>query len=217
MSWNEPITDRQVDLVKKLYLEIDPDLGAERARMWLTTPRSRRDASMHIDLLIEESKKARTARAEAKRLADLAERAAAAAAPETVKATAAVPVAAPARPPLVFPEEGYYAVFYEHTLRFYRVKAGKGYYTGRKFLDRFKSDELRAIGYAERLAVLDLINANPAEAQMRFAVELTRCFCCGRMLTDEISRLRGIGPDCFGRRQDRDEIGMAAISDLGSL
>jgi hypothetical protein len=214
MSWNEPVTERQDALIRKLYLEIDPDLGTERARVWLAEPRSRRDASLHIDTLIEASKRARTARAEEKRLADLAARAAAPVTPEPVAATASVPVTAPVRPALVFPEDGYYAVFYEHTLRFYRVKHGKGYYKGRSFLDRFKSDELRAISYAERAVVLDLINANPDEAGMRFAVELTRCRCCGRMLTDEISRLRGEGPDCWGRKAGRDEIGRAALSDL---
>lgn len=208
MSWNDPITEAQAALVKKLYLEIDPMLGAERARVWLAEPRNRHDTSVHIDILIGESK------AKRRHDADIARRAVA---PETVKTAAAVPVTAPARPPLVFPEPGYYAVFYDHTLRFYRVKEGKGYYTGRKFLDRFKSDELRAINYAERVAVLDLINANPLEAQMRFSVELTRCHLCGRMLTDEISRLRGIGPDCAGRRQDRDEIGMHSLSDLGRV
>lgn len=210
MSWDEAISDRQIELVKKLYLELDPTLGAERARVWLAEPRNRRDASAHIDILLGETK------AKRRHDADIARRAVAPA-PETVKAAAAVPVAAPARPPLVFPEPGYYAVFFDHTLRFYRVKAGKGYYAGRKFLDRFKSDELRAINYGERLAVLDLINANPLEAQMRFSVELTRCHICGRMLTDEISRLRGIGPDCAGRRHDRDEIGMHSLSDLESV
>lgn len=216
MSWNEPISERQIALVTKLYLEIDPGMGAERTRIWLVTPRSRHDASLHIDTLIEQSKKARTARAEAKRLADLAARMAAPIAAEPVIATAAVPAVRPVRPPLVFPEAGYYCVPFEHALRFYRVKAGKGYYAGRFFLDRFKSDELRAISYAERAQVLDLINANPDEAAMRFAVELTRCHCCGRMLTDEVSRLRGVGPDCYGRRQDRDEIGMHSLSDLGA-
>lgn len=211
MSWNDPITEAQAALVKKLYLEIDPMLGAERARVWLAEPRNRHDASVHIDILIGESK------AKRRHDADIARRAVAAPAPETVKATAAVPVAAPTRPPLVFPEDGYYAVFFDHTLRFYRVKHGRGYYKDRQFLDRFKSDELRAIGYAERVQVLDLINADPDEAGMRFAVELTRCRSCGKMLTDETSRLRGRGPDCFGRRQDRDEIGMHSLSDLGSV
>lgn len=200
MSWGDPISDRQADLVKKLYLEIDPEMGAERARVYLAENPTRRDASAKIDLLIGESKKTKAARA-----------AAAPVAPAPVATAAAVPAA---RPALVFPEDGYYCVEYNDALRFYRVKHGKGYFKDRQFLDRFKSDELMRITMTEMRAVLDLINADTAAAQMRFAVELTRCFCCGRMLTDEISRLRGIGPDCFGRRQDRDDIGMKALEPL---
>lgn len=188
MSWTDPVSEAQSVTITKLYTEIDPTHGAERARDYLATRPTRRDASNRIDSLIIEAR--------AKR------------------ARAAEPAPVPAkRPELVYPEPGYYAVYFERSLRFYRVKEGKGYYAGRFFLDRFKSDELMAISYAERREVLDLINANPAEAQMRFAKELTRCFCCGRMLTDEISRLRGIGPDCFGRRQDRDALGMTALTD----
>jgi len=196
MSWGDPISDRQVELVKKLYSEIDPDLGPARASVFLAEDPTRRQASAKIDLLIEEAKKAKVA-------------------PAPVAAAVAVPAARGERAPLVFPEPGYYAVEYQNALRFYRVKEGKGYYTGRKFLDRFKSDELRSISMAERMAVLDLINEDPAKAGMRFAVELTRCHICGRMLTDEISRLRGIGPDCFGRRAaTHDEIGMHALGSL---
>ena len=216
MSWNEPATERQEALIKKLYLEIDPEHGEARARALLGSKPTRREASNRIDTLIAESKRVRTERAEAKRLADLAARAAVPVSPAPVAATAAVPAPAVARPPLVFPEDGYYAVFFDHTLRFYRVKHGKGYYKDRQFLDRFKSDELRNITYPERVTVLDLINENPDEAGMRFAIELTRCRCCGKMLTDETSRLRGYGPDCWGRRQDRDEIGMHALTDLGA-
>jgi len=199
MSWGDPISDRQIELVKKLYIEIDPDMGAARASVYLAENPTRRDASAKIDLLISESKKARALRE------------AAAIAPAPVAAVAAAPAA---RPALVFPEPGYYCVEYNDALRFYRVKEGKGYYTGRRFLDRFKSDELMRINPIERNCVLDLINADPTTAQMRFAVELTRCFCCGRMLTDELSRLRGIGPDCYGRRAGRDEIGMKALETL---
>lgn len=198
MSWGDPISDRQIELVTKLYIEIDPELGAARARTYVAEKPTRRDASAKIDLLIEESKKARAARA-------------AAVAAEPVATAAGVPAA---RPKLVFPEDGYYCVEYSGALRFYRVKHGKGYFKTTQYLDRFKSDELMTIRYPEKVEVLDLINADPAKAQMRFAVELTRCFCCGRMLTDEVSRLRGIGPDCFGRRAGRDEIGMKALEPL---
>ena len=204
----DPISPAQRALISKLYGEIDPDFGARRAETFFGTFPNRGEASAKIDTLIAESRKARAARDAAKR-AELIERHMPIAA--TPVAPAPAPYVAPARaerPQLVFPEAGYYAVHYQGVLRFYRVKvATKGYYAGRSFLDRFKSDELRQISYAEKVAALDAINADPAEAGMRFAVELTRCMCCGRMLTDEVSRLRGVGPDCFGRRNGRDEIG----------
>ena len=198
MSWGDPISDRQADLVKKLYLEIDPEMGAERARVYLAENPTRRDASAKIDLLIGESKKTKAARA-----------AAAPVVPAPVAATAAVPAA---RPALVFPDPGYYCVEYNDALRFYRVKEGKGYYAGRFFIDRFKSDELRNITMAEKIAVLSSINADPAVAAMRFAIEKTRCFSCGRMLTDEVSRLRGQGADCYNRGHGtKDDIGFTAL------
>ena len=202
MSWGEPVSDRQADLIRKLYSEIDPEFGAARAARYLAGTPTRRDASAHIDTLIDQAKKAKAARAAAPE-------------PETVASAAAVP--APARverPPLMFPEPGYYCVEFEHALRFYRVKEGKGFYADRRFLDRFKSDELRSIRYPEKIAVLDAINADPTTAAMRFAVELTRCYSCGRMLTDEISRLRGQGPDCFGLHPAKDDIGMRALGSV---
>lgn len=200
MSWGDPISDRQVELVKKLYNEIDPEMGDERARVYLAENPTRRDASAKIDLLIGESKKVRAARE------------AAALAPAPVAATAGVLAA---RPELVFPEDGYYCVEYDDALRFYRVKHGKGYFKERQFLDRFKSDELMRIYRAEMVAVLDLINADPDKAGMRFAVELTRCRCCGRMLTDEESRLRGEGPDCWARKaKTHDEVGIHALGSV---
>jgi len=36
-------------------------------------------------------------------------------------------------------------------------------------------------------------------ARERFGREIGRCGCCGRQLTDETSRARGIGPDCWAR------------------
>jgi len=204
MSWGDPISDRQIELVKKLYIEIDPDLGAARASVYLAENPTRRDASAKIDLLISESKKARAARA-----------AAAPITPAPVAATAAVPVARVERPALVYPEPGYYAVEYDHDIRFYRVKEGKGYYTGRFYLDRFKSDALMSIRYPERVEVLRLINENPSKARTRFALELTRCFSCGRMLTDGESRLRGQGPDCYGRKHvTHDNAGLEALHDF---
>lgn len=188
----KPMTDKQRALIAKLNDEAGTP---EAAVAFFATEPTLRDASNRIGALLDAAR-ARKASAPvpAALVADVAPR----------------PVAAR----LEYPEAGYYAVSYENVLRFYRVKEGKGFYAGRRFIDRFKSDELRNITPAERRNVLAEILLDPDKAGMRFAMELTRCRCCGRMLTDEISRLRGVGPDCWGRRQGRDEIGMEVLVDL---
>lgn len=98
------------------------------------------------------------------------------------------------------PEPGYYAVPYQGVLRFYAVKAGKGKWEGRTFINRFKSDELGRVFRAEQAEVVAAILADPADARNTFAVETTHCYVCGRRLTDAESRRLGIGPDCRGRR-----------------
>lgn len=40
------------------------------------------------------------------------------------------------------------------------------------------------------------VDANPDEATARFAALTTRCGFCGKKLTDERSKVIGVGPDC---------------------
>ena len=94
------------------------------------------------------------------------------------------------------PEPGYYAVEYGDVLRFYRVVEGKGRWEGRRFLNRFRSDLQDRVFFAEQKAVFAAILAEPEGARKRFAEELTRCWMCGRMLTDAESRRLGVGPEC---------------------
>jgi hypothetical protein len=105
---------------------------------------------------------------------------------------------APAATPTVdiMPDTGYYAVEWNGDLKFYVVREGKGGWTGRKFLNRYRSDELDRPGVRERTDVIALIMADVAAARETFARETTRCYRCGRRLTDAESRARGIGPDC---------------------
>ena len=103
-------------------------------------------------------------------------------------------------PAVDMPDAGCYAVKYDGTLRFYRVVEGKGRWEGRRFINRFKSDELGRVSRLESGVVADAVNADPMGAAMLFARELTRCYVCARMLTDETSRALGIGPDCRGAR-----------------
>lgn len=91
---------------------------------------------------------------------------------------------------------GYYAVVYSGVLRFYVVRAGKGKWEGRKFLNRYASDNELRISRTEQDAVFASIAADTAGAIATFANELTRCARCARMLTDETSRERHYGPEC---------------------
>lgn len=46
------------------------------------------------------------------------------------------------------------------------------------------------------VAVNEAVNADPDGAAGRFAALVTRCYCCGRELTDPASKTYGIGPEC---------------------
>lgn len=93
-------------------------------------------------------------------------------------------------------EPGYYAVEYAGVLRFYKVKEGKGKWTGRTFINRYKSDYLDRTSRAEQAAARVAIAADPHAAAVRFAAEIGACYACGRQLTDAESRRLGIGPEC---------------------
>lgn len=49
------------------------------------------------------------------------------------------------------------------------------------------------------VAVARVIRTDARAAMTRYGVELQHCGRCGRHLTDDESRARGIGPDCWGR------------------
>lgn len=96
-------------------------------------------------------------------------------------------------------------------VRFYIVRDGKDKtekggkdWTGAKFVDRFKSDDIFPVKYrsAEYFRVLQEIAANPLEAAQRFGDEWEVCSQCGRGLTRRLSRKLRIGPVCLGRRPD---------------
>ena len=94
------------------------------------------------------------------------------------------------------PDPGYYALGYLGVLRFYRVVEGSGKWEGRVFINRFRSDDETRVGAAERAHAFRIIGEDPDAARALFVSETVRCFRCGRLLTDEISRERGMGPDC---------------------
>lgn len=99
--------------------------------------------------------------------------------------------------------EGHYAVMVDGELRFYRIYTSpSGEYTGQAVIRRYSSDGLLPLYPAEARTVLTLIQADEATAAYRFADAFTRCFVCGKLLTDAVSRLLSVGPDCRGFTAD---------------
>jgi hypothetical protein len=100
--------------------------------------------------------------------------------------------------------DGYYALTDdEDTVKFYRVSTGRkgGPYAGVRFVKAQASDEFHPIrNQASRIAILDGIRAMGAQDSMGlYGRTIGRCGRCRRTLTDDLSRSRGIGPDCWGK------------------
>jgi hypothetical protein len=98
---------------------------------------------------------------------------------------------------------GRYAVVdpMDDVLKFYHVdKPTEGKWAGYTFLNVRASDERYPIKNTEhKKSIMTEISKNPAEASMRYGRELGKCGICGRTLTDEQSRARGIGPICAAK------------------
>lgn len=99
---------------------------------------------------------------------------------------------------------GYFALLVQDggvdKVKFYRVRTGskKGKWANHVFVDAQASDDYYPVRAQDALtAVLEGILADPAAAGLLYATELGRCCRCARTLTDETSRARGIGPECF--------------------
>lgn len=83
-------------------------------------------------------------------------------------------------------------------LAFFRVsRPTEGQWAGMTFLTVQASDTEYPIRSADaRRAILTRIAEDPAAASLRYGREIGACGICGRTLTDEDSRARGIGPVC---------------------
>lgn len=113
------------------------------------------------------------------------------------------------RPALTLPSpssdvpEGRYAVRNaEGVVKFYRVdRPTEGRWAGYVFVKVQASDDLYPVrNRQQREAVLAAIAEAGIEASMTlYGRELGKCGHCGRTLTDEDSRARGIGPVCYGK------------------
>lgn len=105
---------------------------------------------------------------------------------------------------------GYYAIpslTGNQDLDFFRVDVpDDGSWKGYVFVKRVLgggADSLRTERVAKTTAEQVLMVLLPPFAALaareRFGQEIGRCGCCGRSLTDETSRARGIGPDCWAK------------------
>lgn len=106
-----------------------------------------------------------------------------------------IPTSAPAQSDI---PAGRYAVNVNGTLWFVKVdrpEAGK--WAGYTFVRRQLGSELNNVNKYTRNRVLkDIAAQGVRECAVRYGHELGQCAMCGRELTNEASRLAGIGPIC---------------------
>jgi hypothetical protein len=108
--------------------------------------------------------------------------------------------------------DGRYAIEHpdvtEGVLKFYRVRTGGSKdprWAGYIFIDAGRGgahDDLQWTpikDVAYKRAVLELIEKDPKAAGQKFGQEVGSCCHCGRSLTQEHTRARGTGDDCFER------------------
>lgn len=96
--------------------------------------------------------------------------------------------------------EGRYALDTDEGVKFYRVdRPSTGKWQGWTFVKVQASDDYWPIKGESRRPILEAIAADPQGASARYGHELGHCGVCGKTLTDEESRARGIGPVCAGK------------------
>lgn len=105
--------------------------------------------------------------------------------------------ALPKNPPA---KAGRYAVKIDDKMRFFDVSTpDQGRWAGYVFLNEQAGGEFYPIKDARRRTmILEAIN-NDSDSLARYGRELGVCGMCNRPLTDEVSRLRGIGPVCYAK------------------
>jgi hypothetical protein len=126
--------------------------------------------------------------------------------------SAPVPTRVDLRALLADVADGYYAyrsLTGSNDLDFVRVATSKGFYDpstkGNRRLQRFVGGttgnvEMSKPEQAKHASVLAVLTpAERTEAMLTFGREVGQCGRCGRSLTDEASRMRGVGPECASK------------------
>jgi Family of unknown function (DUF6011) len=98
--------------------------------------------------------------------------------------------------------EGRYALRVDGVVKFYKLdRPTEGKWAGWVFLKAQASDDFYPIkDKAEKARIMGEIAKDPKAATELYGHELGICGVCGRTLTDEDSRARGIGPVCADAR-----------------
>jgi hypothetical protein len=105
------------------------------------------------------------------------------------------PVATPTTDDFSNVPVGYYALATDAGIKFYRVTRSDA---GRTYLRVQASDEFHLIrNLATKTQIMNAILADVRGAHALYGQHIGRCGRCHRTLTDELSRSRGIGPDCW--------------------
>lgn len=186
---NRPATKAQTDYIRDLLAKVTGN--AEPIRQALNTHRERGTLTIEVASMAITSLKALIAN----------QGASPAPAIDPVREDSAVVVQARearAQRPYPVVAAGRYAVEVDGSLRWYNVTVEGG----RVYAKRYVSDNLTRISAGEAVRALRLIEADPKAAALRFAAASTRCYVCGRRLTDTTeggSVDKGIGPDCEAR------------------
>ena len=125
--------------------------------------------------------------------------------PKVGQATVTAEVTVAGMPDATVVPEGRYAVATEagaiNTLAFYKVdRPTEGKWAGRVFVKHIVSDNEERMSFAASKAILAKIAAvGAAEASAAYGHEIGSCGVCGRQLTNDESRERGIGPICVDK------------------
>lgn len=177
----QPPTDKQIGFLRSLLAERQGVEAAEAVRATLNGQReagelTRKAVSSAIDTLLKIRK------------------------PAPAQGPSEGRTAAPAND-LPEVDEGRYAIRVDGVVKFYRVdRPTEGRWAGFTFVKVQASDDLYPIRGAARRPILETIAADPQAASVLYGHELGECGVCGRTLTDEDSRARGIGPVCAAKK-----------------
>lgn len=95
---------------------------------------------------------------------------------------------------------GYYAlrnVQPHQPISFFQIdRPTEGRYAGRTFVKHLQSDTRVRVTGSDMVNILKLIFADMRAAASLYGSKIGKCPRCHRKLTDDVSRTRGIGPDC---------------------